>query len=32
MSDLKVIDDIVTELCPPINDMSKKYDKIYGKI
>ena len=32
LSDLKIIDDIVTDLCPPINGMSKKYDKIYGNI
>ena len=28
LSDLKVIDDIVTDLCPPINGNSKKYDTI----
>ena len=32
LSDLKIIDDIVTDLCPLINGMSKKYDKIYDKI
>ena len=32
LSDLKIIDDVVTDLCPPINGMSKKYDKIYGNI
>ena len=32
LSDLKLIDDIVTDLCPPINDISKKYDKMYSKI
>ena len=32
LSDLKVIDDIATDLCPPINGMSKKYEKIYGNI
>ena len=30
LSDLKIIDDVVTDLCPPTNGMSKKYDKIYG--
>ena len=30
LSDLKVIDDIVTDLCPPINCVSKNYDKMYG--
>ena len=28
LSDLKLIDDVVTDLCPPINGTSKKYDKI----
>ena len=32
LSDLKITDDVVTDLCPPINGMSKKYDKIYGNI
>ena len=32
LSDLEIIDDIVTDLYPPINGMSKKYDKIYNKI
>ena len=31
-SDFKIKYDIVTDLCPPINGMSKKYDKIYSKI
>ena len=30
LSDLKVLDDIVIDLCPPINGISKKYDRIYG--
>ena len=32
LSDLKIIDNVVTDLCPPINGMSKKYHKIYGNI
>ena len=32
LSKIKVIDDIISDLCPPINGMSKKYDKIYGSI
>ena len=32
LSDLKVLDDIVTDLCPPINGNSKKYDEIYSNI
>ena len=30
LSDLKVIDDIMTDICPAINGMSEKYDKSYG--
>ena len=32
LSDLKVLDDIVTDLCPPVNGMSIRYDKIYGNV
>ena len=30
LSEVRVIDDIVCDLCPPINGMSDKYDKNYG--
>lgn len=32
LSDLKIIDDTVTDLCPPINGISKRYDNIYGNL
>lgn len=32
LSDVKVIDDIIIDLCPPVNGMSGKYDKIYGSV
>ena len=32
LSNLKIIDDVVTDLCLLINVMSKKYDIIYGNI
>ena len=32
LSDLKVLDDIVIDLCPPVNGMSIRYDKIYGNV
>ena len=28
LSDLKIMDNVVTDLCPPINGMSKIYDEI----
>lgn len=31
LSDVKVLDDIVTDLCPPISGVVKKYDKIYDE-
>ena len=32
LSDVKVLDDITTDLCPPINGMTEKYDRIYGRV
>lgn len=30
LSDMVILDGIITDLCPPINGMSNKYEKIYG--
>ena len=32
LSDVKVLDDIVCDLCPPVNGMSDRYDKKYSII
>lgn len=32
LTDVKTIDDIVTDLCPPNNGASQKYDNIYGNV
>jgi len=32
LSDVKVLDDIVTDLCPPVTGKYDKYDKTYGSL
>ena len=31
LTDTKVLDDIVTDICPTINGMSKKYDRMFNR-